>query len=235
MSLRCNNHPTSSIPLAIARLPTHRWIICQRGYANVVANDPDISHQTSHPTTTNTTTSPPHASSTTYGLLYALSPPDEAILDLYEGHDTHRNPYPTPNPDPTTRHERPFLQGEWDYNKHYLPLTITKWLQPPGEFGIEVPPTTSGSGEELVEGKAAKEEDVAEVRALVYVDELRTNRGRINAEYIGRMNRGIREAVGLGLPEEWVGKVLRRDVSEGVEVDEWGYVGRREGFVEGEG
>ncbi len=48
--------------LGRARLPGHRWIICTRGYATVV----------------------PDPGEAVEGVLYALSPSDEAALDVFE-------------------------------------------------------------------------------------------------------------------------------------------------------
>lgn len=202
MQVRCDNSPQSSVPCAIARLDSYKWIICERGYANVVDGRGF-----------NPASSPKAApSDTVYGLLYDLSPADEAELDLYEGHNSSRNPVPKPNPDPDTRDEKPFLQGNWDYNKHYLNVTITKWLVKPSKFGLD--------------------DNQDKVRVLAYVDELRTQRGVINDEYIGRMNRAIREAVELGLPLEYVNKELRRDIPlDGGEAHP-SYVGTEKGYVE---
>jgi hypothetical protein len=209
MSIRCTSTPNSSIPIAIARLDAYAWIICRRGYANVV----------SLPANT-----PATDATTVWGLLYNMSAEDEARLDLYEGHDEYRNPEPDVNPDPAQQVEKPYLQGGWDYNKHYLPVTVTKWLRDPNEYGVDVSGRTA----------ERQQQQPTTVRVLVYVDELRTEKGEINSEYIGRMNRGIRESVALGLPQRWVDAVLRKDIKEGVEVDEWGYVGTAEGYIEAE-
>ena len=203
MRLRCNNNPSSSQPVAIARLDDHEWIICQRGYANVVALP-------SSPAFNSTQTRDPH--NTVHGLIYNLAPADEARLDLYEGHDLFRNSSPEPNPNPRTSAARPFLQGDWDYNKHYLPVTIQKWLRNPAEDGLQ--------------------DDTTEITTLVYVDELRTEKGVINDEYIGRMNRGISEAVKLGLDGDWVEAVMRGDIPKDVELEDAEDVGRVEGYVE---
>ncbi|KPI43735.1 uncharacterized protein AB675_6552 [Cyphellophora attinorum] len=121
MGIRCHQDPQSSQPVAIARLDDYEWIICQRGYANVVAlpplqpqsnssNTPSISPGSQTKTTSSTTSINKR---TVHGLLYNLSPADEARLDLYEGHENGRNPHPEPNPDPTTATAIPFLQGKW--------------------------------------------------------------------------------------------------------------------------
>jgi len=46
-------------------------------------------------------------------------------------------------------------------------------------------------------------------RGLVYVDEERVVEGRPREEYVGRMNRGIEDAVERGMPVRYVGRYLR--------------------------
>ncbi|KAK6501484.1 hypothetical protein TWF481_009322 [Arthrobotrys musiformis] len=59
MSRRC----PSSVFTSVARLPNYRWIISERGYANIVRSPGDE----------------------VWGMLYDLPPADEASLDRYEG------------------------------------------------------------------------------------------------------------------------------------------------------
>jgi hypothetical protein len=101
-----------------------------------------------------------------------------------------------------------------DYNKWYINVTVTKWLQPPSVLGFDSP---GPGGNEVV-------------KVLTYVDELRTGEGRIIRNYVGRMNRGIEESVALGLPRSWVDKVMRRWVAPGI-FPEYGYVGTNKGYV----
>lgn len=60
MKKRCPD----SVLVGMAILPSYRWIINIRGYANVLPADPETS---------------------VYGLVYTLSPSDEERLDIYEG------------------------------------------------------------------------------------------------------------------------------------------------------
>ncbi|KIW32285.1 uncharacterized protein PV07_03843 [Cladophialophora immunda] len=222
MSLRLQHSPASSEPVGIARLDSHAWIICERGYANVVAL-PESNAASDH--------------NTVWGVLYNMHPVDEARLDMYEGHNEARNPIPEINPDPETQIIKRHLQGGWDYNKHYLPITVTKWLRDPTEYGISVSNSFLSSSH-MVNG-TAHEHTLAShppttIRALVYVDEFRTTPGKIVQEYIGRMNRGIDESVQLGVPHGWVNNIMRTFIPEGIYVDEEGYVGTDEGYVEAE-
>ena len=61
MSLRC----PSSRYVGVARLPAYRWIINNRGYANIVSSE--------------------DSSDVVYGLVYSLMVADEAQLDINEG------------------------------------------------------------------------------------------------------------------------------------------------------
>lgn len=180
LSLRCTNHPHSSRPIAIARLPHYKWFIQRRGCANIKSS--------------------PHTSDNeVQGVLYAMHPSDIAILDTYEGVDPDA---PVSSPPSISR---PTEQGRGRHNKVYLDVEIVRWLV--DEHG------------DYEDGKGT-----GTVRALVYVDEGDIEEGVVRDNYVGRMNRGVREAVELGLSEEWVKKVVRRWVVEGGEAEE-GYVG----------
>lgn len=125
-----------------------------------------------------------------------MHPSDEAILDTYEGVDDAA-PLSIP-----ASVERPREQGRGRHNKIYLEVEVVRWID-------------GGWGDKVGGSKA---------RVLVYVDENDVEEGVVRKNYIGRMNRGVREAVGLGLSEGWVGEVVRRGVPEGIEAEE-GYVG----------
>ena len=219
MSLRLRHSPSSSQPIAICRLDSYAWIICERGYANVVALPESNAARDEN---------------TVWGVLYNMDPVDEARLDQYEGHNEARNPYPVLNQDPQTQMIKRYEQGGWDYNKHYLPMTVTKWLRDPAEYGVDVPGWKAESSQGEVNGELSIPTGAhnSTIRALVYVDELRTTPGEIVEEYIGRMNRGIQESVSLGLPQSWVDNVMRKFIPAGIYVDDHGYVGTDEGYVE---
>ena len=273
MAGRCPESPaTSSIPVAVARLDGWRWIICGRGYANVVPSSRrspqsgvaqsvksksesktrlsrDGEHnQHHHPATAPASDAGPKLDSpessgaihkdddsVVWGLIYNLTPVSESILDGYEGHHPYRNPAPTPNPSPDAEEVRrkPFSQGSWDYNKLYLPVRVTKWLQDPVNYGV-------GSRSYVPEARSKSEkadqaaEGETDITVLVYVDEIRTSPGPVKPEYVGRMNRAIRQSIELGIPRGWVERVMRRWIAEGVEVGERGYLGRSDGHWEGD-
>ncbi|RDL35344.1 uncharacterized protein BP5553_07275 [Venustampulla echinocandica] len=174
MSQRCPSSPY----YGLGKLPGYRWIIGERGYANVV-KCPTSSSASSSSGTTSTTTrgedgeenqvledaakgNDEGAEEYVIGMLYALTHKDEARLDIAEG--------------------VPF-----SYTKHMLPIQM---LSSPSSTGQ----TT--------------------VQALVYVDEVRLGEGVCREEYVTRMNRGIADAVKMGMPKEYVERVLRRFVRE---------------------
>lgn len=257
MGLRLSYSKSSSVPVALARLDGYKWIICERGYANVVAvSDASTSSKASITSSGNEVNGDvPQSSESTawkrrddsenvvWGILYNMSPEDESTLDQYEGHDEWRNSDPDPNPDVSDRMRKPFLQGDWDYNKLYLDVRVTKWLRDARGYGIDVGTSDADTANSKVIVDAAidngsnagnRTADGDVVRALVYTDEHRVSPGEINAEYIGRMNRGIDEATRLGLPTAWVEKVMRKWIPEGVFVDDEEYVGTDRGYVEAE-
>lgn len=256
MKDRCVKSPeTSSEPVAIARLDGWKWIICERGYANIVpsasrpqsespprprSQSPQVRGQQKSqspgpagedsgrirprtasparkagqqrgspspsppvrpksPTSEAGSATPKQGQDVVWGILYNLSAGDEELLDAHEGHSVYRNAFASPNPstDPAEKRRKPYLQGSWDYNKLYLPVRVTRWLQPHGRY--KVPQS------ELQTGK---------ITALAYIDELRTNQSRPKPEYITRMNRAIRESIKLGLPADWVDKTLRPFIPE---------------------
>ncbi|KAF2437930.1 hypothetical protein P171DRAFT_424878 [Karstenula rhodostoma CBS 690.94] len=54
-----------------------------------------------------------------------------------------------------------------------------------------------------------------EVEMLVYIDRRRVGAGKPREEYVGRMERGVGDAVGLGVPRAYVEGVVRRFVPGG--------------------
>lgn len=176
MSGRC---PSSGVPVAIARLNSWMWIITERGYANVIPV---------RPARTSTDTD----ASSVWGLLYNLTPEDEATLDMYEGwsevggHAHERGPE---NPQQNEHYWKPYEQGKAEYNKMYLSVKIEKWLIPD-------PKATLGIDESELASSIS--------RCLVYASEQHLIPGRIRQSYVRRMGRAARECISLGVPETWI-------------------------------
>ncbi|KAJ5109771.1 hypothetical protein N7532_002416 [Penicillium argentinense] len=184
MAQRCQINPTlSSKPLGIAFLPGWRWLICEAGYANVLPPQGlRVGGQTS-PAASKVPQS--GAEDGVYGILYEMDVGDERILDVYEGVDWEAD---CAEGGAVGVDVRPREQGEGDYNKWYLEAAIVRWFD-------------------------AKDERVSQekgsVFVLVYVDEERVVVSSPKAEYVPRMNRAIRECVGLSIEERWIEEVLR--------------------------
>lgn len=115
-----------------------------------------------------------------------MTPEDEYLLDGYECVDDDAPESLLHGK--VDRKIRPRSQGDGAYNKWYVPATVTKWLD--------------------------NQNETKTVTVLVYVDENHVRLGPPKTEYIARMNRGIRESVGLGLPKDWVDSVMRKFIPE---------------------
>ncbi|EON66158.1 hypothetical protein W97_05401 [Coniosporium apollinis CBS 100218] len=148
MAQRC---PTSEY-LGVARLPNYRWIINDRGYANVVQCR--VPSDTKDPV------------EEVYGLVYSLLENDEARLDVNEG--------------------VPIA-----YTKEHLEAEF--W---PAEKGV-------GSGWVNVTMEPQRTE------MLVYIDRERTEDDVPKKEYCFRINEGTKDALRLGVPQDYVDRVIR--------------------------
>lgn len=141
-----------STPIGLGHLKGWRWIINERGFANIVqlpiaeSAAPEDQEEEG-----------------VYGLVYLLPPEDEARLDVHEG-------------------------VPWAYEKFQLQL---QW-------------TRDESGRAISEAEGT-------ITALVYVDAERTAEATPREEYVGRMERGIADAVeNWGLDEGYAERVFRR-------------------------
>jgi gamma-glutamylcyclotransferase len=171
MRTRCPSSPY----IGIARLDNYRWIINDRGYANVV----EISSSTATSPDTNTSTSPP-TSDVVYGLVYTLTPTDESRLDVNEG--------------------VPIA-----YTKEILPCSF--WSSSSSSrVDVSKPPTDSNK------------------KMLVYIDRKRTAPDEPKEEYVYRMNKGIDDALAMGVPKKYVDEVMRKFIPKDAKSDRDGEV-----------
>ncbi|OOF90113.1 hypothetical protein ASPCADRAFT_179714 [Aspergillus carbonarius ITEM 5010] len=185
MAARCTVHPDTSIPLAIARLPKWRWLIHQKGYANVLPPRELRTGGQLHPDAEQVPVAGDEDA--VYGVLYDMGKEDERILDGYEGVD--RDAPIAEGGGGLGLDVRPREQGRGSYNKWVVEAEVVSWI---------------GAGDGREKRKT--------VPVLVYVDEKRVSRGPPKAEYIPRMNRAIRESVELGLPARWAEEVMRPSI-----------------------
>jgi hypothetical protein len=207
MRKRCSSDPDiSARPVGIARLDDWRWIICKRGYANVLPPRV-IDHGTDKDTDSLEEPMDEDDKDVIWGILYDMTPEDLQTLDRFEGIDRSA---PKAAPDhPIDSTTRPYEQGEGDYNKWNVFVTVTKWLDEDYRkkyHGFHNTITGADGTVGFVGG------DHAQQRVLLYVDEHNTTEGPPKLEYITRMNRAIRESVELGLPKDWVEQVMRKSI-----------------------
>ncbi|KAF2180510.1 hypothetical protein K469DRAFT_714480 [Zopfia rhizophila CBS 207.26] len=159
MELRC---PTSTY-LGVARLNGYKWIINDRGYANVVEVGNDDHEKVEGDT---------KYDDVVFGLVYSLKQKDEERLDQNEG-----VPYAY------TKENLECDFWESDLEKDDGWVDVTK------------PPTS-------------------EKKVLVYIDRQRITGDKPKKEYIYRMNMGIKDAIKMGVPEEYVKGVMREFIPE---------------------
>ncbi|KAL6871879.1 hypothetical protein J3F83DRAFT_732934 [Trichoderma novae-zelandiae] len=153
-----------STAVGLGKISGWRWIINERGYANIVkqADDVDVGEGGGQGQGKGKREEESHV----YGMLYLLPTEDEDRLDGYEG-------------------------VPWAYEKVYLEAS---WVSGGG----------SGSG------RTADGEELTPVKVLAYVDRKRTTEGKAKEEYVGRMERGIGDAVGNWGMRESYADVMRR-------------------------
>lgn len=223
MALRC---PDSQF-LGMACLRGYRWMINERGYANVAKSEsqpakvhdsagesaPDEHHNGSISADPQAVDKKKENSKgdVVWGAVYSLTPADEARLDVNEGV-------------PYAYEKRDIERIEfWSVNKH-------AHLSNPVASGSEsVPPLltpiTSGAKYSKYKNKnndksqnqhIVEETEPEIVSMLVYIDFQRTNGdgSKPREEYIHRMNMGIRDALEAGMPRDYVDGVLRRWIPE---------------------
>lgn len=191
MASRC---PTSTYH-SFGVLRGYKWIIGERGYANVVKTSKSKTKARAKTENLSSKDKPTGVADgklgedrvedesdgkqvdVVYGMLYILQEEDEEKLDKAEG----------------------------------VPYAYFK-----RELDVELISKASASSQSTT-SKDAKGEVV---KALVYVDEKRLGEGVCKEEYVARMNRGIRDAMGKGMERAYVERVLRRFVrEEDVDVD----------------
>ncbi|KAK5118478.1 hypothetical protein LTR62_002993 [Meristemomyces frigidus] len=64
------------------------------------------------------------------------------------------------------------------------------------------------------DGKGRRVEESRKLEMLVYIDRVRVSVARPRDEYVVRMNKGIEDALVMGVPKEYVEEVLRKFIAE---------------------
>ncbi|KAI1880333.1 hypothetical protein JX265_001954 [Neoarthrinium moseri] len=171
-----------SIPLGLARLRGWSWLINARGYANIVRGPAPSS---SSPTSPSPAT--PAPTTTTVPGKSPSGGEDATDEPLVYGLLYRLAPRDEATLD--------VCEGvPWAYQRAFVDVTPLLLEE-----------------EEKENGRPMSETAAAPVRALVYVDGANVTPGRARDEYVGRMNRGIREAgERWGLDAAYVEAVMRR-------------------------
>ncbi|KAI0810125.1 hypothetical protein GGR55DRAFT_153235 [Xylaria sp. FL0064] len=209
MRHRCPHSP----PLGLAHLAGWTWIINERGYANIIPAESSAKEGTGSTAGTDLrhvlsqnqlpSLSPGHPVGVVYGLIYRLHPDDEAALDLYEGVGY--------------AYEKVMMKiPRTDFDElHSVGGSSISTTKAPSKSESSQPPTektkTLHSGIMVKQPLEHKIELNDEIELLVYVDTINVTPSAPKEEYIGRMNRGIKEASEQrGLPAAYVNRVIRK-------------------------
>ncbi|GAP87211.1 hypothetical protein SAMD00023353_2300510 [Rosellinia necatrix] len=190
MASRC----PASVFQGRAVLRGYRWQINERGVANVVESTRDSD-------------SDPDDSYVVEGLLYRISPEDEASLDRSEG--VSQRFY----------EKRVLRVVSFQPHEAYAGLKSSEVARLLSEAAVAAvssrsassPSPSLGSGDAHDDGRggggrgpAGSGEGGEEVRALVYVSGAYTADGPIREEYVGRLRRAAADAVALGVSRGFV-------------------------------
>ncbi|GKT46700.1 uncharacterized protein ColSpa_06881 [Colletotrichum spaethianum] len=180
MALRC----PSSVPVGLAHLPDYTFIINSRGYANVVRKAPPpvaLDAGRSVSAPENNASSTPLPGPTNPGVYGLL--------------------YTLPPADEATLDKCEGVPHA--YQKQDLLVKVVS-------SAASSDPSTAPSASWPSSDGGIHLQESANVTALVYVDNERTEPSSPRTEYIDRMNRGVDEATMLfNLPAEYVDRVIR--------------------------
>jgi len=168
--------------LGIARLNGYRWHINSRHYANVALSPPLVKKD--------------HAGDVVWGLVYHLTPADEAALDVNEG--------------------VPIA-----YQKAWLPCDF--WPSPPtppSPSSDSKSPSQADASPPLPRSSNTAAPPLSGTPMLVYINHTDTTDSDPAAEYVVRMNHAIHDALAMGVPQAYVDGVMRRYIPEENPVDD---------------
>lgn len=185
------------------RLKGFRWIIYERGFANIVEVD---SHEEEGDEKEEKGKEGDYRNQV-WGMMYSLEEKDEKLLDEREG--------------VPVAYRKEWIECEF--------WTVPDVAAASASSSREEEVSKEDVKKEVKEEKKKrKPADITKrpgkEKMLVYINREMTDEGEIRKEYISRMNCGIKDAVKEGLPREYVEQVLRRwipaDGEEGEEEEE---------------
>ncbi|KAI1347140.1 hypothetical protein F5Y01DRAFT_330109 [Xylaria sp. FL0043] len=207
MKHRCPHSP----PVGLAHLAGWNWIINERGYANIIPEEYSAKDGTGSSAGTDLgpvlsqnqlpSLSPGHPIGV-HGLVYRLHPDDEETLDRYEGvgYAYEKVMMKIPRSD--------------FFDLHSVGDSWTSTTKASSKDEASQSPTektkTLHNGRMAEQPLERKTELSDEIELLVYVDTINVTPSAPKEEYIGRMNRGIKEARERGFPPGYVNSVIRR-------------------------
>lgn len=191
------------------RLKGFRWIIYQRGFANIVEVD---SYKEEGDEKEEEKEEGDYRNEV-WGMMYSLEEEDEKLLDEREG--------------VPVAYRKEWIECEF-WTVPEAAAASASSSREEEEVGKNEEDTTTAEKK-----KKRKPADITKrpgkEKMLVYINREMTDEGEIRKEYISRMNCGIKDAVKEGLPREYVEQVLRRwipaDGEEGEEEEEKKRVG----------
>ncbi|KAF1980061.1 hypothetical protein BU23DRAFT_1448 [Bimuria novae-zelandiae CBS 107.79] len=127
-------------------------------------------------------------------VVYSLSPQNSSSKESRYAHSVYGLVYALPPTDEAALDRNEGVPTA--YTKEYLPCDF--WAAPEGggPVDVSVPPTEKGKP------------------MLVYVDRKRVTGGTPKEEYVFRMNRGIEDALSMGVPRAYVDEVMRKWIPE---------------------
>lgn len=187
------------------RLKGFRWIIYQRGFANIVEVD---GHKEEGDDEKEEKGKEGDYRNQVWGMMYSLEEKDEKLLDEREG--------------VPVAYRKEWIECEfWTVPEDAASSSSSREEEEDDDVKKEVD-----------EEKKKKKRNPADItkrpgkeKMLVYINREMTDEGEIRKEYISRMNCGIKDAVKEGLPREYVEQVLRRWIPADGEEDERKRVG----------
>ncbi|TKA64306.1 hypothetical protein B0A49_08227 [Cryomyces minteri] len=234
MARRC---PDSTYK-GIARLDGHRWIINKRGYANVVSV-PSVPSSAAAEPSISPEPAASSRSSKSAAFLEPLAPskpssappsrrstrPQNTSGNINTASNDLHNGVPNGYEKVDGGAEESSVEAEDKDVVYGLIYTLTPSDERRLDINEGVPesytkhsvhvtfwPSTNASASSprsLPARVHASTDTGTAITALVYVDLHRIAPSEPRAEYVYRMNRGIDDALALGLPEKWINKVLR--------------------------